>query len=371
MFLSQYLPLYDGEIFFFVFLAGHEVLADMRFWPRKLTISFLSNLRSPRGPIRYALSMPRLLHRLTVLIWTLSVLATSLAVRNLSSSLTSTMHYFPLRRHIGVLGIWLMFFGILILTLPLFTVLPTGYNIALLEPISPSSEQSLTSPDGTNETTPIAPMEEASPSDAQAVDISTAVNTPTPSDQVLTSHQEPVINMPADDEIAPGKAISSPGDKVAATLLPSVKVGTDIGNLAPDFTLKTINGKAITLSDLHGKKVLLNFWSTRCGACIVGFPLIRETYVKHGKNSGDIAVITVCIDARVDRIKAIENKYGDKYGPLDFPILLDEQTKAKNDYHIWAVPTTFFIDSQGIIKQMKPGRFQAQQEIEDILKSLQ
>jgi len=95
MFLSQYLPLYDGEIFFFVFLAGHEVLADMRFWPRKPTISFLSNLRSPRGPIRYALSMPRLLHRLTVLIWTLSVLAASLAVRNLSSSLTSTMHYFP------------------------------------------------------------------------------------------------------------------------------------------------------------------------------------------------------------------------------------------------------------------------------------
>jgi peroxiredoxin len=275
-----------------------------------------------------------------------------------------------MRRHIGVLGIWLLAFGILILTLPFLIVLPTGYNIALSKSISHQEEHSLTTPADVNSINPIAPVEEALPSVENTVDISTAINAATLPDHTLTSHQEPVTNMPTFDGMAQIEAASSQGDKVAAILSPTVKVGTDIGNLAPDFTLKTISGESITLSDLRGKKVMLNFWATYCGACIVGFPLTRETYVKHGNNSGDIAVITVCIDARVDRIKAIENKYGDKYGPLDFPILLDEQTKTKNDYHIWAVPTTFFIDSQGIIKQMKPGRFQSQQEIEDMLKSL-
>lgn len=83
-----------------------------------------------------------------------------------------------------------------------------------------------------------------------------------------------------------------------------------------------------------------------------------------------MVVITVCIDARVDRIDKIKDKYGSKYGPFDFPILLDENKSAANSYGIWSVPATFFIDSQGIIKRVKLGGFQSQEEIETIIRSL-
>lgn len=274
------------------------------------------------------------------------------------------------RSAIAVLGIWLTVFGILMLALPFLTVLPTGCCTAFLELISNQKEQSFATQAAAKVIGPIAPAEETLPSVENAVDIPTAVDAATPSSQVLASHQEPVTSMPMVDGMALRETATSQNVRVASELPLTAKVGTDIGDVAPDFVLRTMNGEGVTLTDLRGKKVMLNFWSTHCGACIVGFPLIRDTYVKHGSNSGDVAVITICIDARIDRIKAIENKYGDRYGPLDFPILLDEQTKTKNDYHIWAVPTTFFINSQGIIKQMKLGRFQSQQEIEDILKSL-
>lgn len=166
--------------------------------------------------------------------------------------------------------------------------------------------------------------------------------------------------------------------------LRAIRVGHEVGNRAPEIALSKYeddnpkspnDGSPVVLSDFRDKKVLLNFWSTYCGACIMEFPFFRAIYEDKewaGRNSGDsdLAVITVCIDGRADRIKILEEKYFDDYGSYTFPILLDEEASTKDSYHVWKLPKTVFIDSDGIIRETKLGRFTSQEEIEDILNSL-
>ena len=166
------------------------------------------------------------------------------------------------------------------------------------------------------------------------------------------------------------------------TTIRKISVGSRVGERAPDFTLPAYRddnpespnkGQTVSLSDFQGKKVLINFWSTNCGPCIAESPLIRELYHSDqcNKNNGNIAVITIGIDNRPDRIKLIEDKYQDEYGRFTFLILLDtEETIAKDVYGIFKLPTNFLIDSDGIIREIKLGRFSSKEEIEAMLKSL-
>ncbi len=84
---------------------------------------------------------------------------------------------------------------------------------------------------------------------------------------------------------------------------------------------------------------------------------------------GTIQIVPHLTNEIKDRFKKIADKYGDKYGPLDFPILLADKAEVPQSYGIWATPQTFFIDPNGIIKRVIPGRFETPEEIESILKS--
>jgi peroxiredoxin len=173
--------------------------------------------------------------------------------------------------------------------------------------------------------------------------------------------------------------------------LRKIDMGERVGQRALDFTLPYYNddnpespnkaGKKETLSTYIGqKKILLNFWSTYCGACIGEFPYIRGIYEDKNladRNSpdSDYVVLTICIDSKMDeapdRIKTLESKFSDEAGAFTFPILFDSVGQTKKDYHIWTIPETIFIDTDGIIREIKIGRFQNIEEIETILKSLE
>ena len=176
------------------------------------------------------------------------------------------------------------------------------------------------------------------------------------------------------------------------TTLGAIPVGYREGNYAPGFTdfppgsfaFPTYQvdspqspGDPVALSKFLGKKVVLDFWSTRCSACLAQFPLIRGLYEDEkwaDKNSedSDYAVITVCIDGEnTDRIETLSEKYSEKFGPFNFLILLDEGGTTTHSYHIWRIPYTVFIDSDGIIRETRIGRFQEREEIESILNHLE
>jgi thiol-disulfide isomerase/thioredoxin len=138
------------------------------------------------------------------------------------------------------------------------------------------------------------------------------------------------------------------------------------------------DGEIVRLSQFTGKKIMLNFWHTFCGACIGEVGLIREVYedpnlADKNAEEADVAVLTVCTDGRADRIEKLEDKYGTnlEVGAFTFPILLDLEGSTEKIYRISTVPRTLFIDSEGVIREIKTGRFNSKEEIEVILQSLE
>lgn len=119
-----------------------------------------------------------------------------------------------------------------------------------------------------------------------------------------------------------------------------INTGTGPGELAPYFTLKSINGEEISLSDFRGKKVFLNFWATWCGPCRLEMPDIQRL---HEEQPG-VQVLTV--NLQEEKGKEISFLFTNAY---TFPALLDPEGEVSSKYIIMGIPTTYFIDENGVI----------------------
>jgi peroxiredoxin len=116
--------------------------------------------------------------------------------------------------------------------------------------------------------------------------------------------------------------------------------GLKVGAKAPDFELKTLAGDTVKLSDLKGKKVMLNFWATWCPPCKAEMPAMEEFH----KQAGDeVVILAVNIDPHLD-VKAFVDENG-----ITFPIPLDAEDKVNETYQVLSIPTTYFIDTKGNI----------------------
>ncbi|MGD6956545.1 peroxiredoxin family protein [Rossellomorea aquimaris] len=122
--------------------------------------------------------------------------------------------------------------------------------------------------------------------------------------------------------------------------------GPNVGDKAIDFKLDTLTGGSVTLSELKGKKVVLNFWATWCPPCKEEMPIMQEFYTKNGK---DIEILAINIDPQYN-VKEYQKAIG-----LTFPILLDKDDKINTAYDILTVPTTYIINEQGIITHKQIG----------------
>jgi cytochrome c biogenesis protein CcmG/thiol:disulfide interchange protein DsbE len=120
------------------------------------------------------------------------------------------------------------------------------------------------------------------------------------------------------------------------------KISPLVGNRAPDFTLKLTDGKKISLSDLRGKTVLLNFWASWCMPCREEAPVLEETWQKY-KNK-DVVFLGVNIWDESSNADSYIEKFGGGY-----PQGTDSQEEIQVDYGIGGVPETFFISPTGII----------------------
>ncbi|KZL91481.1 TlpA family protein disulfide reductase [Clostridium magnum] len=111
---------------------------------------------------------------------------------------------------------------------------------------------------------------------------------------------------------------------------------------ATDFKLKDLNGNELSLNDLRGKKVFLNFWATWCPPCKAEMPEIEKLY-QETKNS-DLVILAVDIGEPLSDVKTFidQNNY-------NFKVLLDSNQKVAAQYGISAIPTSFFIDKEGNI----------------------
>ena len=122
----------------------------------------------------------------------------------------------------------------------------------------------------------------------------------------------------------------------------SIREAPEIGGLAPRFTLEDTQGNQITLSDHHGKVVLINFWATWCPPCKQEMPDIQNMYELHSEN-----LVVLAIDN--DEPEAMVRDFQEDLG-LTFNILLDPAARVQTQYLIRSYPTSFFVDQTGMIK---------------------
>jgi len=142
----------------------------------------------------------------------------------------------------------------------------------------------------------------------------------------------------------------------------TIVVGPEVGNIAPDFTLTALNGKQVTLSQFKGKAVMVNFFDTTCPACETEMPFIQSVYDTRPRDELEILAIS---GERAQMVQSFMDTRG-----LKFTTLTDPGSVIKNMYHVASYPSTFFVNSDGVIKSIKAGAFNNQVEIETLLNAL-
>ena len=139
-----------------------------------------------------------------------------------------------------------------------------------------------------------------------------------------------------------------------------------IGKPAPDFSVKTANGKGnVNLASLHGKVVIVDFWATWCGPCKESFPKLQDLYTKYSGNGLELVGLS-----EDDENQGIA-EFGQAHGNVKFPIGWDDGKAIAGKYHPPTMPTTFVVDKDGIVRYAHVGYHDSDQdEIEKELKSL-
>jgi len=143
---------------------------------------------------------------------------------------------------------------------------------------------------------------------------------------------------------------------------PSLPVGPEINHLAPDFKLKNLEGQQRELSEFRGKIVLLNFWATWCGPCRVEIPDIRTVYNKYKEQ--DFVVLAIDIGETSSAVSRFVKQFD-----MNFPVLLDSNLAVARQYDCFSIPTSFFLDRRGVIREVRIGTM-SQSYIEQVVSRL-
>jgi thiol-disulfide isomerase/thioredoxin len=130
---------------------------------------------------------------------------------------------------------------------------------------------------------------------------------------------------------------------------------------APDFTLELLNGGKMSLSDLRGKAVLLNFWATWCGPCKIETPWLVELQNQYGPQGLQIIGVEAGDDGKDDIAKFVTEM------GINYPILIGKDSVSDAYGGIPALPETFFIGRDGKIVDKTLG-LHGRAEIEDSIR---
>lgn len=127
-----------------------------------------------------------------------------------------------------------------------------------------------------------------------------------------------------------------------------VEIGLEQNQLAPDFTLFNLQGEQLTLSDLRGKRVVLNFWATWCPPCEAEMPHMQKYYDKY-REQDNVEIVGVNVTYAKEKVERVE-QFVRSYD-ITFPILLEPDESVARQYEILTIPSTYMIDTAGKIQK--------------------
>lgn len=113
------------------------------------------------------------------------------------------------------------------------------------------------------------------------------------------------------------------------------------GSLANDFELENLQGESVRLSDLRGEVVVLNFWATWCVPCVEEMPMFDA----YAEQYPSFTMIGIDQAEGLAKVAPFVENMG-----LTYPVLLDLNSKVSQAYKVYMLPTTFFIDEEGMIR---------------------
>ena len=134
-----------------------------------------------------------------------------------------------------------------------------------------------------------------------------------------------------------------------------------IGQPATDFQVTGLNGEKLSLEKYRGQVVLLDFWATWCGPCIVEIPNVKKTYEKYKDQKFQIIGISL------DRSKEPLEAYIEKEG-LAWIHYWDNTQKVSRLYKVQAIPSTFLIDGEGVIRKTNLRGHALEHAVADLVK---
>ncbi|MBF8299167.1 MAG: putative thiol-disulfide oxidoreductase [Dehalococcoidia bacterium] len=141
-----------------------------------------------------------------------------------------------------------------------------------------------------------------------------------------------------------------------------LKVGSQVGQLAPNFRLEDETGKVLTLSDLRGTPLLINFWATWCGPCRKEMPELQE--ISHTLE-GRLTVLAVDVAESNSLVQEFKQELG-----LTLTTPIDRANKVAAAYNAFGLPASYVIDEDGVVRAVKIGPFVDGADVRKSLKSV-
>jgi peroxiredoxin len=123
----------------------------------------------------------------------------------------------------------------------------------------------------------------------------------------------------------------------------AMRTGPVEGALAPDLALPGLDGELVTLSDLRGRPVLLNFWTTWCAFCREERAALQQAHEQYSENG--LSVLAVAIGEDPTLLENFVEEQG-----LTYAIVLDSDARVSREYRVRGIPASFFIDREGVIQ---------------------
>jgi peroxiredoxin len=141
------------------------------------------------------------------------------------------------------------------------------------------------------------------------------------------------------------------GYAIGSSFIDKDERGAEVGQISPTFQLADLQGEVISLSELKGKPIVLNFWGSFCEPCVREMPLISAMSEEYKEQ--DLVVIGV----NLDEPKVVVNSFL-RNNPVNYPILLDPNGKVRDRFEVVSYPTTFFINRDGEIDDIYVGELE-------------
>ncbi len=137
---------------------------------------------------------------------------------------------------------------------------------------------------------------------------------------------------------------------LAATLLSApAAFALGAGDTAPSFTAPSLYGGGnLSLQDLRGKVVFVDFWASWCGPCLTSLPLFDE--LRQDFPSGKFQVLAVNVDRDPGKARAFLDKR-----PVGYPSVMDPQGRIPESFGLETMPTSYLIDGRGVVRFVNEG----------------